>query len=99
MEVNQEPTVASSSHHAGSFGLDLEHYALLARLAIRILVGAEILLCHLINVRVGALLTAFNHAATNLEIAVRVLGINYGQGNARILAHILVLLAPLSGVD
>ncbi len=47
---------AFSAHHRRVLGLDLVNHADLARLAVRILIYAEIFLGHLVDVRVGAVL-------------------------------------------
>jgi hypothetical protein len=77
-------------------GLDFVDDAGFAGLGIGIFVYAEIFLCQLVDVIVGAIFGDFDDAAANLEIAVRVLGIDDGERDAGIAADVAVLLRPLA---
>src|SRR5205085_8920348 len=83
---------ARSPHHIRPLRLDLIHDARLTGLPIRIFIRTQIFFGHFVDVGVGALLGDFGDTAANLEIAVRVLGIDDCEGHAWIAAHVPVLL-------
>src|SRR5260221_6785776 len=78
--------------------LNLVNHPHFAGLAIRVLIGAEMFLGHLIYMGVGAVSCDLDDAAANLEVPVRVFGINHSQRSPRIAPHVLVLLSALGGV-
>src|SRR5262245_3821986 len=78
--------------------LNLDDQAHFARLTIRIHVLVEVLLRHLVDVRVGALVGDADHPSLNRHVAVRVVGIRNRQRDARIALEVVRLHAPLRRV-
>ena len=69
------------------------------RLTIRVFVHAQVFFGQLVDVGIGALFGDFDYAAADFKIAVRIVGINDGQGDAGIAAHIAILLAAFGGIE
>src|SRR5206468_4650203 len=87
---------STDSHPATRGRRDLVDYTHLARLPERILVFAQILLRHAVDVLVGALLGDFADASADLQVAVRVVGIHDRERDASAQLHVLVL-PPAAG--
>src|SRR2546423_8002932 len=80
-------------------GLDLVDYPRFVSLAVRIFIDAQIFFRQFVDVGIGAFFGDFDYAAADFKIAVRIVGINDGQRDAGIAAHVAVLLAAFGGIE
>src|SRR4029077_15806392 len=87
------------SHYRGVFGFDLVEDADFAGLAVRILIDAKVLLGELVDAVVGAIFGDFRDAAADFQIAIRIIRIDDGEGDTRIAADVLILLAAPGRVE
>src|SRR5262249_23437351 len=87
------------AHALHGFGCDLHHHPHLARLTVRVLVLAHVLLGQRIDVSVGALLSHLTDASANLHVAVRVVGILSRQRHTRVRFQVAILHAAAGRVD
>src|SRR5689334_22677652 len=94
-----EAQESNLAHSRGVFRLNLVHHALFPGLRVRILVFAEILFSHFVDVGVGALFGDLDHASANFHVAVRIIGINDCESNAGVATQITVFLPSFSGID
>ncbi len=74
----------SLPHGMDVLGLDFVEHALLAGLSEWIFVLVEVFFGHLVDVFGRALLSDFLHPSAHFDVAVRIIGINHGDGDARI---------------
>jgi hypothetical protein len=81
------------------FGLDLIHHTLLAGLLVRIVICAEILLRHFVEVEIGILLECLHRVSPNFQIAIGIIGVNDYQRNSSVATDIFVLVAALCGIE
>src|SRR5215469_1590256 len=89
----------SLAHRAEAFRRDLNEHPLLTGTSKRILVLVEILFGHLVDVLLGAVLRDLGDPSPDLQVAIWIIGIDERDGNAGIVADVLVLLAAERGVD
>jgi len=71
--------ILSSAHSRCGGWLDFIHDAHFTRLAKRVGVFAEVLLCQRVDVRVSACFDGVPDAAADLEVTVRIIGIHYSE--------------------
>src|SRR5581483_10549281 len=90
--------VASLSHRVRPLGAYFKHYSHFTGLPIGIFVCTQILLCHLVYVRVGAVLDNFRYTAANFQITIWVVRIDDGKRNPWIASHVLVFLPSACGI-
>src|SRR4051812_21023946 len=95
-EVGPRPSTAVQLH---ALGLDAEQDALLALLAKRVLVLAEVLLRERVDVVVGALVRVIDDATADLRVLVRVLVVDHGHRHPRVPSHVPRPLPALGGVQ
>lgn len=97
--MNRATAESGLAHCVCAFGLDLVDNSYFPWAAIRIRILAEILLGHLIYVRIGAVLGDIRNAPAKRQVTVRIVRIHKVQSNARIPPHIPVFDSPFSGID
>src|SRR5258708_27883292 len=86
------------AHDGGVLGFYFVHHSEFAGLAVGIFVDPEIFLGHLVDVGAGAIFCYFAYASANFYIAVGILRIHDGDGDARVAADVAILLASLGGI-
>src|SRR6266851_2205481 len=87
------------SHSGRVLGFDFVQHPYFAWLTIGILVYAQILLGHLVDVFVGALLGNLLYFAANFNIAIRIIGVHDSQRHIRIAPHITIFLPASCGIE
>src|SRR5206468_2338842 len=92
-------TKESLAHGGGVFGFDFIDDADFAGLAVGIFVHAQIFFGQLVDALVGSFFGDLDDASADFYVAIGIFGVNYGQRDARIAAHVAVLLPPLGGVE
>src|SRR5258707_9287732 len=80
------------SHHGRVLRPDFVHHANFSRLGVGIFVLSQVLLRQFVDVLVCAVLGNLDHGAADLQIAIRIVGVDNGQRHSRIAAHVAVLL-------
>src|SRR5207247_578632 len=93
------PPIGASPHRRYAIRRNFVQYANFARLAERILVLAEILLGHLVDVLVGAVLSDLRHGSLHLKMAIGIIRIDQHYRHAWVAAHIAVLDAAFGRID
>ena len=83
--------VLRSAHGAEFFGLDFVEDANFAGLAEGIFRISKIFVRQAVDVFVGTFFGDFDDLAANFHIAIRIFGIDDGERNARVAAHVEIL--------